>query len=376
MDKKRGEVQMKESLIKRFRLAERNSALDLIRIFATVSVICVHFFYNIGFYQQIIEEEDSSMFLSVGMRTFFMVCVPLFIVLTGYLMNKKELSPAYYKGILHTLGIYVIVSVFCLIYKGTKGGQPVTAITGLQEILNFKADSYSWYIEMYIGLFLLIPFLNLIYNHIGSRRGKQMLIATFFVLSTLPSICNVYGIKIVPAWWGGVWPVLYYFIGCYIREYPVKLSWFWHLVLLAAVLFASTKFNCHRSMNKVFEVQAYDDWFGWQNVLSTTILFSLLNKIRMDKLPVIFKGILYALARLSLGIYLASWIADQYVYPKFKLEVPDYADRLPYFGGLVVRVLAGALLLSLAAELIYFVLSQAGIWIGKLLKRKNGDGNK
>lgn len=353
----------------RLRLSERNSTLDVIRLVAVLSVISVHFFYNTEFYKQIIEEEDVTMFLAVGMRTFFMVCVPLFIILTGYLMNRKELSLSYYKGILHTIGIYVIISIFCLIYKGTKGGQTITPLTGLQGILNFSADSYSWYLEMYFGLFLLIPFLNLIYNHLDTKRGKQVLILTLFVLSTLPSICNVYGTKIVPAWWSGVWPLLYYFIGCYIREYPLKLSWFWHLILLCAVVFASTKFNVYRSLDKVFEVQQYDDWFGWQNVLSTTLLFSLINKMRLEKLPVAVKGILYGLSRLSLGIYLASWIADQYVYPKLRMTVPEFNDRLPYFGVMVLRVFAGAFLLALAAEVIYFILSKVGMLIAGLVQR-------
>lgn len=348
---------------------QRNSTLDVIRIVAVLSVISVHFFLNTDFYQQIIRKDDLTMFLAVYMRTSFMVCVPLFIILTGYLVNRKELSLSYYKGILHTIGIYLIISIFCLIYKGTKGGQTITPLVGLQGILDFSADSYSWYIEMYLGLFLLIPFLNLIYNHLGTKREKQLLILTLFVLGTLPSICNVYEIKIVPAWWSGVWPLLYYFIGCYIREYPLKLSWIWHLVLFVVVVFVSTKFNIYRSLDTVFESQLYNDWYGWQNVLSTTLLFSLLSKMNLEKLPVIVKRILYWISRLSLGIYLASWIADQYVYPKLRMTVPNFGDRIPYFGITVLRVFTGAFILALAAEVIYLILSKGGTMIVGLFQK-------
>lgn len=360
---------MKNTFLSRLKLSERNCTLDVIRIVAVLSVISVHFFLNAEFYQQVIEQDDSTMFLAVGMRTFFTVCVPLFVVLTGYLMNRKELSLSYYKGILHTVGIYIIISIFCLIYKGKMGGQTITPLAGLQEILNFSADSYSWYLEMYLGLFLLIPFLNLIYNHLGTKREKQVLILTFFMLSTLPSICNVYGTKIVPAWWGGVWPILYYFIGCYIREYPPRLSWVWHLVLLGIVVFASTKFNMYRNLDKLFVVELYNDWYGWQNVLSTTLLFSLLNKMKLEKLPVVVKGILYEISKLSLGIYLASWIADQYVYPKLRMAVPSFKDRMPYFGVTVLRVFVGAFILALAAEAIYLILSKGGMLIIGLFQK-------
>lgn len=354
---------MKNTFMDQLKLSKRNSTLDVIRIVAVLSVLSVHFFLNTDFYQQIIEQGDSTMFLAVAMRTSFMVCVPLFIMLTGYLMNRKEWSLSYYKGILHTIGIYIIISIFCLIYKGTREGQTITPLIGLQGILDFSADSYSWYIEMYLGLFLLIPFLNLIYNHLDTKREKQVLILTFFVLSTLPSICNVYGTKIVPAWWGGVWPILYYFIGCYIREYPPRLSWFWYLLLFAGLVYASTKFNIYRSHDNVFEVQIYNDWYGWQNVLSTTLLFSLLSKMNLEKLPVVVKGILYGISRMSLGIYLASWIVDQYVYSKLRMTVPDFGDRMPYFGITVLRVFVGAFILALAAEVIYLILSKSGALI-------------
>lgn len=370
---------MKKTFVNQLKWSERNTALDVIRIVAAFSVLSVHFFWNTDFYQQIIVKDDSTIVLAVAMRTFFMVCVPLFIMLTGYLMNRKELKLSYYKGILHVVGIYVIISIFCLIYKNTKGGQAITPLVGLQRILDFSADEYSWYIEMYFGLFLIIPFLNLIYNNLNTKQGKKILIFTFFVLATLPSICNVYGTKIVPAWWSGVWPLLYYFIGCYLKEYPLKLSWFWHLVLLAVAVFASTQFNIYRSLNNVFEGHLYNDWYGWQNVLSTTFLFSLLSRMKLEKLPVIVKGILYGISRLSLGIYLASWIVDQEVYQRLKMEVPNFKDRMPYFVTTVSRVFVGAFILALAAEVIYVILSKGITLIVGLFqedKKAIGGNNK
>ena len=66
----------------------RSVKLDLIRCIAVFEVISVHFFLNNGFYNQTI---CKSLFSQVCFRTLFMTCVPLFMILTGYLMNKKEL---------------------------------------------------------------------------------------------------------------------------------------------------------------------------------------------------------------------------------------------------------------------------------------------
>ena len=92
-------------------LRRRNSTLDVIRIVGLFSVVGVHFFLHTGFYSQpytgegpiesiikAISEGDSDyltsawMFLMYMLRTLFNVCVPLFIILTGYLMSKKTLS--------------------------------------------------------------------------------------------------------------------------------------------------------------------------------------------------------------------------------------------------------------------------------------------
>lgn len=78
-------------------MQERNYNLDLIRSVAVIFVLSVHFFLNSGFYGIICEGE--KMFVMCVLRTSFITCVPLFLMLTGYLMCKKELSLKYFKGI-------------------------------------------------------------------------------------------------------------------------------------------------------------------------------------------------------------------------------------------------------------------------------------
>ena len=67
--------------------AKRNVNLDLTRCAAVFSVVAVHFFLNSGFYGTPI--VGGKMLLSTILRTVFMVCVPLFLLLTGYLMSGK-----------------------------------------------------------------------------------------------------------------------------------------------------------------------------------------------------------------------------------------------------------------------------------------------
>ena len=127
----------------------------------------------------------------MAMRTAFMVCVPLFLITTGFLMSEKKLSLRYYKGIPHTLFIYLAASFCCMAVVHFKE-TPYTWHTAIQDLIDFTGAPYAWYVEMYIGLFLLIPFLNLIYRNLEGKRQKQILILTLFVLTSLTSLCLLY----------------------------------------------------------------------------------------------------------------------------------------------------------------------------------------
>ena len=75
-------------------MTKRNLNADLIRCVAVFSVISVHFLLNGGFYKQ--EVCGIPMLVMCMYRSFFMTCVPLFLILTGYLMGRKKLSKGYY----------------------------------------------------------------------------------------------------------------------------------------------------------------------------------------------------------------------------------------------------------------------------------------
>lgn len=66
----------------------RNPAMDLIRCVALLCVVGVHFFMHTGFYEQTV--QGVGMYIAMVLRTFLMVCVPLFLILSGYLMRTKN----------------------------------------------------------------------------------------------------------------------------------------------------------------------------------------------------------------------------------------------------------------------------------------------
>lgn len=328
---------------------ERNINLDLTRSVATIGVISVHFFLNTGFYQEIV--VGRRMALMVSMRTLFMYCVPLFLLLTGFLMCNKKLEKKFYRGILHTVGIYIVASILCMFYSMIKNGETFYFSQWIRNILDFSGAPYAWYIEMYVGLFLMIPFLNLLYHSIVERKNKLGFIFTLIFLVTLPSCINIYGISILPDWWGGLWPLLYYFIGCYIRQYPPKINFKRGIFLLFGVWMINSVFCFLRSRNKTFEWGIYNDWSGFQNLIFSVLIFIVLQNLNLENIPCILKKTIRVISKLSLGIYLCSWIADDCVYAYFNEVVNEMAYKIVFFPVVILAVFGISMFLSSVCEI-------------------------
>lgn len=96
-------------------MKNRNSSMDIIRCVALFCVISVHFYLNSGFYSNIVSGRE--MYGMILVRNVFVICVPLFIMLSGYLMRKRKPEIGYYKRGIKILVIYLMASMVCVLYK-------------------------------------------------------------------------------------------------------------------------------------------------------------------------------------------------------------------------------------------------------------------
>lgn len=348
------------------KLQNRNASMDIIRIVAAFTVLSVHFFLHNGFYSQIV--EGVPMYIMVLMRTLFSVCVPLFMILTGYLMSHKTLSRKYYSGISKTLIVFVLATLACMIFKAVHDNEPLSLKSFILGTLDFTGANYSWYIEMYIGLFLLVPFLNLAYNKLKNKRQKQVLVLTLVFLTIIPTLFNIFNFdnpawwsdpkssdtfaKLVPSWWMGFYPIAYYFTGCYIREYGIKLKTRSMLVLFLLAILIFGTFNFYRSYGTTFKSGIYVYWYGFEPYILSVLLFVLLSRIKTDNMNEKVKFVLWKVSNLALGIYLISYIFDMLVYPMLNEKITTMTDRLPFYFVTVPIVFICSMLASAVLNIV------------------------
>lgn len=310
--------------------SQRICGLDLIRVVAIFFVIAGHFFSLNTDYKNV-PFQGVSLFVQGMMNSVFMVGVPLFMMLTGYLNIKKTPTKKYYKGMLRVLVAYLIFSIVTILFRNYYLGEERSIVQWILAILNYSAIPYAWYIEMWIGLALLAPFLNYLWQAIPNMREKLMLIASLFIMTSLPDLGNRYGMYIFPAYFAqACYPLMFYFIGTFIREYqPTIKAWVGCSTILAIALIMPL-FNIvvYRGTHDVVEITGGPG--GVFNTWIAVAIFLLLYRRDISVKPI--KRWVTHCSLVSLEMYLCCWMFDQLYYPWFKERFYESQSQfLPWF---------------------------------------------
>ena len=327
--------------------SQRISGLDLIRVVAISFVIAGHFLFVNTSYMKT-PMHGVSMFLQNMMLSVFFVGVPLFMMLTGYLNINKTPTKKYYKGMIRVLVAYFIFSIVTILFRAYYVGEEQSIVLWILAILNYSAIPYAWYIEMWIGLALLTPFLNYLWHAIPSIREKLLLIAILFVLTALPDLSS----RFFPRYFAqACYPLMFYFMGTFIREYqPTIKTW---LGIVAIILISM--------VNPIATIlllgpDSVDLGLagGPGGVFCTWIavaIFLMLYRCDISVKPI--KRWVTHCSMVSLEMYLCCWMFDQLYYPWFKERFYEsQAQFLPWFLVIVPLVFLSSYIVASAYNFI------------------------
>ena len=114
----------------------RDFGADIVRITALFMVLWLHFYLRNGFYYT--EITDLSGFIAVMFRPILMCCVPLFMILTGYLKCSKKWDLRYYRSLFPILVSYLLISLIHLPYKIFFQDQHASIGDWILQILRFE----------------------------------------------------------------------------------------------------------------------------------------------------------------------------------------------------------------------------------------------
>lgn len=322
--------------------------LDLIRVLAMFFVILVH---STTFYGFTNTNINSFALFIVGMgRYLSFTCVPLFMVLTGFLNYSKKPSKKYYLKIIKVLIEFVLCGVVVAIINKLCFNSSATLSDIALKILIFEFPSYSWYIKMYLVLFFLTPFLNYFYKAIPDKYRWVIIIGLCLIFS------NTY---ISTAWFHG-YPIMYYFIGLFLRDKKFKVN---KLVLLISILVICI-LQTMLFKYKVAPNYLVENHNNLGCVMLTVTIFLLFYDLKINNVSKVKTKtckILRTIANASLATFLVSVIFESFTSELFsKLSLTTFTSKLPYLAYLtplkfILSVICGIVINITATQLFKFI---------------------
>lgn len=212
----------------------RQSNIELLRIFAACGVIILH--YNNGrIGGGFSAVEDGS--LNQGIMTFFellFICaVNLYVLISGYFM-RSSMKRDFLKPIELLVQLFVFETAFCLI-KELPSGNGIS----FKTLLSYYTPSY-WFVFVYIALYLISPYVNLVWRSLDEKKKKTLLAILIGLFSIYPIITDIiqyhYDEEISGITTVGLMGsqqgytiiifVLMYLIGCYLKDLDDKKTVF------------------------------------------------------------------------------------------------------------------------------------------------------
>jgi len=294
----------------------RHVGVDIVKSVAILSVIGVHFFLNTKFYTTNL--NSSNLFIQTILQQLFLACIPLFLISTGYLNNNMDIGKKYFKKIIPVIVIYLLYSIPALLYRAHIKEIETSIPLWISLIFKFKGNRYSWYIDLYIGLFLLIPFLNRMYSTLKSKKEKQTLIFILIILTSIVSL--VRNNFLVSRYWTSIYPITYFFIGKYIKDFQPKIKIHLNIIYLLLIILIQGIIEYLASSGGVYK-HYLTDYTSILRLVQGYLEFILLY--RFDIKNRFMRNNMINVSKLTLDIYLASFITDRLVYKEI-FKVYDF----------------------------------------------------
>ncbi len=276
---------------------------DLFRILGLLFVNSLHACLYNGFYS--VPQAGAEIWLANSFRWLFYGCNAMFMLLTGYLKSTKTWNKGYYRGLLTVLVGYVLTCIISYPIRYFLIGET----DGVKEWIKrfFTFSNYAWYVEMYIGLILISPILNLGLQQINNPRKLMLLAGSCLFVTSAHSIT---AIDLIPNYWSAMYPVTLYIIGGVIRKLQPKTP-AWCCLLTAALTAMSLGLASVLTTDKGFSSGYTQGYGGFWVTIMVTALFMGIYRLRVNE------KVSKLLRWLSGGVfegYILSRLLDVWVY--------------------------------------------------------------
>ncbi|MCL2735238.1 MAG: acyltransferase [Propionibacteriaceae bacterium] len=212
------------------RVVSRESGLEIFRILMMVLVIGHHMITHGGDYWSV----DMPSWHSVVRDAMLMggkVGVGGYVLISGYFLCTSQTFHwiKVVRLIVQTSTVSIVTAVvFLLAFPETR--TPRTFVEAAFPLLTLV----WWFATVYIGLYLVSPFLNTLIRQMSRRDHRRLVVIGLVLCSVLPTVVNnnIFTNNLL-------WFVFLYFLAAYVRLYPGRVwdhAWVWAAVAVVSYL--------------------------------------------------------------------------------------------------------------------------------------------
>lgn len=193
----------------------RESNFELMRIISMFFIVIYHFLVVSG--GQLINHTTgfTKMFCEL-LSLLIIVHVNSFVLISGYFQYNKKTS---FKKVTNLISMALFYSIaIALIFDIT--GLSNTTLLGFVKVFSPIEFPNLWFLVMYIALYLLAPYLNVLIEKLNQQNHRKLLLLLFVMFSIIPIITyqNTFtndGFTIIQF-------IFLYLLGAYLKKYPTS----------------------------------------------------------------------------------------------------------------------------------------------------------
>ena len=277
---------------------KRETGIDLLRCFAAFLVVAFHGNLYVGYQRE--PQVGVAMWAANSFYHLTVACNGLFLMISGYLHSRKPFDRRCFRGLVGVVLGYALASAVSIPVRHFLLGQEKSLEQWVRAFFGFSGVYYGWYVEMYLGLMLVSPVLNLA---LGNMKDSQVGAACGCLI--LVTACPL------TDYWAAGYPLAYYAMGAAVRRFKPRVKT-WVCLASAGALACGFGLLTLVSAGGGKLGNGHSETFGsFGSMIQVWLLFVGLYQVRTGKKTAIWLG---KMASGTYGCYLLSHLLDGWVY--------------------------------------------------------------
>ena len=322
---------------------QRKSNFEMLRILAMIFIILSHYTLHGGLLK--IDSYTPNKYIGSLCYLSGKIGVNLFVLITGYfLINSKFKVKKVLKLILQVFSYTIPLFLVYVLVKNEITKQIIK-----YTFLPITYGAY-WFITIYIGLYILSPFINKFIKSISQKNLQVLFIILFILFTIIPTITSTTNFM------GNLqWFIFMYMIGAYIQLYGINkikkstLKW-WviglyavHAIIVCGITYISQ--NNAKQFSRIYQVIE-------MNYL-IPFLISVFMFLFFENLNVPNNKFINLLGKTSFGVYLFhdSYFREAFWKKIFKVE--SFYNAEPYI--LILHIIGSVIVIYLVGTSIELI---------------------